>query len=55
MKPARIVHPRGKTLAIEHICEQCGQRQVNKLALDDPRQPDRYEAISAVQLEASPL
>ena len=49
MRPVRLVHPRGKTLAIRHRCTSCGHEQVNKLALDDLRQPDRYDTVVAIQ------
>lgn len=49
MEPLRLVQPRGKSLAVEHRCTRCGHRQANRLALDDRRQPDSFEAIAELQ------
>lgn len=53
MLPVRLVHPRGKTLAVVHRCTACGRESTNRLATDDPQQPDSWEAIASVQRVAA--
>nr|WP_281267854.1 RNHCP domain-containing protein [Sulfoacidibacillus thermotolerans] len=45
MIPLRIVMHSKKGYMVEHQCKVCGYRSVNKLALDDPRQPDEMEVV----------
>jgi hypothetical protein len=49
MEPVRLEQPRGKGLAVVHVCTVCGRRSRNRLAGDDPRQPDSWEAIARIQ------
>lgn len=49
MAPVRLVQPRGKGLAVVHRCTVCSEESTNRLATDDPRQPDSWEAIAALQ------
>ncbi|QDP97220.1 RNHCP domain-containing protein [Microlunatus elymi] len=49
MAPVRLVQPRGKGLAIVHVCTVCGHESRNRLAVDDPSQPDSWEAVVHVQ------
>lgn len=40
-------HPK-KGWVIVHQCQVCGEHRRNKAALNDPQQPDRYEALVAL-------
>ncbi|MFC7624458.1 RNHCP domain-containing protein [Microlunatus sp. GCM10028923] len=53
MRPVRLVQPRGKRLAVVHRCLTCGVESTNRLAVDDPRQPDCPHAVAAVQAATS--
>jgi hypothetical protein len=48
MRPVAVDHRRRKGLVLVHRCERCGHRSVNRLALDDPVQPDSAEALGAL-------
>lgn len=48
MRPVAISWPRGKDLAVQHICQSCGAVSTNRLATGDLRQPDSTQAIAAV-------
>ncbi|MBO0813245.1 MAG: RNHCP domain-containing protein [Microlunatus sp.] len=52
MEPVRLVQPRGKGLAVVHVCTACGHQSRNRLAVDDPDQPDSWDAIARVQAAA---
>ena len=53
MEPVRLDQPRGKGLAVVHVCIVCGHESRNRLAGDDPIQPDSWEAIARVQERAT--
>jgi len=44
MAPVGLTRPRGKDVAIVHVCRVCGQRGVNKLARDT-EMPDDLDAV----------
>ena len=52
MAPVRLVQPRGKGLAVVHRCVLCGYESRNRLAVDDPNQPDGWEPIARIQQAA---
>ncbi|GAB3743622.1 RNHCP domain-containing protein [Microlunatus parietis] len=54
MRPVRLVQPRGKRLAVVHRCLTCGVESTNRLAVDDPMQPDCALAVADVQASALP-
>jgi hypothetical protein len=45
MKPISIEHNSKKGYMVVHRCDHCGYQTVNKLALDDPVQPDSMEMV----------
>nr|NNM90434.1 RNHCP domain-containing protein [Bacilli bacterium] len=45
MKPISIEHNSKKGYMVVHRCDHCGYQTVNKLALDDPVQPDSMETV----------
>ena len=49
MAPVHLVQPRGKGIAVRHCCLWCGAGSTNRLAYDDPRQPDSITAIAELQ------
>lgn len=49
MAPLHLVQPRGKGIAVRHRCRWCGAESTNRLAYDDPRQPDSIKAIAELQ------
>ncbi|WP_373288819.1 RNHCP domain-containing protein [Microlunatus endophyticus] len=53
MEPVRLDRPRGKGLAVVHVCIVCGHESRNRLAGDDPIQPDSWEAVARVQERAT--
>lgn len=55
MEPIRLDQPRGKRLAVVHVCIVCGQESRNRLAEDDPVQPDSWAAIARVQALAAKI
>jgi hypothetical protein len=44
MAPVGLTRPRGKELAIVHVCQVCGHRGVNKVARDT-EMPDDLDAV----------
>lgn len=51
MWPVRVV-ARAKGLMVVHRCDRCGAERANRVALDDPVQPD--DAAIVGELSASP-
>jgi len=47
MAPVGLTRPRGKDLAIVHVCERCGRRGVNQVARDT-RMPDDWSLVAAL-------
>ncbi|MCY0893030.1 MAG: RNHCP domain-containing protein [Acidibacillus sp.] len=45
MIPVRIFMHSKKGYMVEHQCEHCGYRSVNKLALEDATQPDEMHTV----------
>lgn len=45
MVPERVFIHSKKGYMVEHRCTRCGHLSVNRLALDDPLQPDRRETV----------
>lgn len=45
MAPMEVYQHSKKGYMIHHRCETCGHEAVNKLALDDPVQPDDFEVV----------
>ncbi len=48
MEPIAIETHSKKGYRVVHRCTSCGYETVNKLALDDPTQPDEMDAILAI-------
>lgn len=53
MEPLRIEADASRTWVIVHRCVRCGMTQRNRVALDDPRQPDDFDAILGVARAAA--
>lgn len=51
MRPVAVEQRRGKGWMVVHECTGCGTRRPNRLALDDPVQPDDPVAIATVGRE----
>lgn len=49
MAPVRLDQPNGKGLAVVHRCTTCGHESTNRLATDDPGQPDSWQLIAQLQ------
>lgn len=49
MAPVRLNQPNGKRLAVVHRCTVCGHESTNRLATDDPCQPDSWQVIAQFQ------
>lgn len=47
MEPVGLTQPRGKGLAIVHVCVRCGRRGVNQVARDTAM-PDDWALVSAL-------
>ena len=45
MKPIEIYQHSKKGYMIRHRCKECGYESVNKLALEDPVQPDNFDLV----------
>jgi uncharacterized Zn finger protein len=45
LKPVEIIPHSKKGYQIVHKCQRCGHITKNKMALDDPVQPDSYERM----------
>lgn len=45
MEPAAIDQQAKKGFQVVHRCLNCGVKKKNKLALDDPRQPDDFNTV----------
>jgi hypothetical protein len=45
MAPAGVQQDARRAWMIVHRCERCGMLRRNKAALDDPAQPDRFDAL----------
>ncbi len=45
MEPIEIYHHSKKGYMIRHRCTECGYESVNKLALEDPVQPDNFDLV----------
>ena len=45
MVPVSIYRHAKKGYMVEHRCRTCGHRAVNKLALDDPAEPDDFGLV----------
>jgi len=52
MAPVGLRYRSGKGWMLVHECQRCGHRQPNRVAVDDPRQPDSPEAVARVGAEA---
>jgi hypothetical protein len=50
MRPVRIEHRSGKGMVLVHCCEWCGHRSVNRVAVDDPAQPDAADALGSIMM-----
>jgi predicted RNA-binding Zn-ribbon protein involved in translation (DUF1610 family) len=48
LKPIGVEHNPKKGWVVLHKCQKCGALRRNKVALDDPRQPDDYQTIIAL-------
>lgn len=48
MAPVAVYIHSKKGYMVEHRCDRCGYTSVNKLALEDPSQPDNREVIAHV-------
>lgn len=48
LEPVGVEHDGKKGWIVVHRCARCGVRRRNRAALDDPLQPDDYEAIVAL-------
>lgn len=48
MEPVGVEQSGKKGWVIVHRCRRCGLSGRNKAALDDPEQPDRWEALVAL-------
>ncbi len=51
MIPVSVFSHSKKGYMIEHRCQLCGHMTVNKLALEDPVQPDNMETVLAIMKE----
>jgi DNA-directed RNA polymerase subunit RPC12/RpoP len=48
LEPIGVEQSGKKGWVVVHRCQRCGATRRNKAALDDPRQPDSFEAIIAL-------
>lgn len=53
MRPVAVEHRRRKGWIVVHECTGCGARRPNRLALDDPGQPDDPVAVAALGRSAA--
>src|SRR5699024_4278986 len=47
MRPVAVEHRRSKGWVVVHECTRCGTRRRNRLALDEPVQPDDPVAVAS--------
>jgi hypothetical protein len=52
MEAVAVEHSGKKGWVLVHRCTRCGAERRNRAALDDPRQPDDYEAIVSLASRA---
>jgi DNA-directed RNA polymerase subunit RPC12/RpoP len=48
LEPVQILQSGKKGWVVLHRCQKCGAERRNKAALDDPNQPDNWDAIIAL-------
>lgn len=48
LEPVGVEHSAKKGWVLVHRCRRCGAVRRNRAALDDPEQPDDYDAIVAL-------
>lgn len=48
MAPIGVDFRSGKGFMLIHRCMSCGYRRLNRVATDDPRQPDDIAAVAAI-------
>ena len=54
LEPIAVEHNAKKGWVIVHRCRRCGEVRRNRAALDDPAQPDDYDAIVALSRRPAP-
>ena len=53
MAPVAVQHDARRGWMIVHRCTRCGAVRRNKAALNDPAQPDRFEALVDVARQST--